>query len=353
MSKSGAKRTILCIEDEPHLRQDIVDELINAGYNALGAADGREALALLKAKRPDLILCDIFMPHIDGYNFLGTLRNMRPDLADVPLIFLTALSGREAVIDGKRAGADDYLVKPIDFDLMLATIEARLGQIDRIGQMAELGLAALRDALAASPSSKSAGMEQVLDMLSFGIVLVSASGVVFANRMARGIHEAGDGLVIRETIHAISAQLSADLRALIEQACVATRQGSDYLASLSVPRSRSEYNFLLTICALPPTDHGAEPAQAVIFVSDPSRRPAVPNTVLSGLFGLTPTEAEVARGLAHGRRTDEIASDLSISATTVAFHLRNLFDKTGTHRQADLIALILTGLASITDPVSN
>ncbi|MBB4051235.1 DNA-binding CsgD family transcriptional regulator [Devosia subaequoris] len=60
----------------------------------------------------------------------------------------------------------------------------------------------------------------------------------------------------------------------------------------------------------------------------------------------------MARALAGGRRTDEIAKELAISATTVAFHLRNLFGKTGTHRQADLVALILTGLASIS-PAKN
>src|SRR5690606_27142745 len=70
MSEGGAKKTILCIEDEHRLRQDILDERAEAGYGALGASDGREALALLNRKRPDLILCDISMPRLDGYGFL-------------------------------------------------------------------------------------------------------------------------------------------------------------------------------------------------------------------------------------------------------------------------------------------
>ena len=104
----------------------------------------------------------------------------------------------------------------------------------------------------------------------------------------------------------------------------------------------------MTVCSLPePQVSVSSEKLAVVFISDPTRRPDVSNAVLSDLFGLTPTEAEVARALASGLRTDEIARDLAISATTVAFHLRNLFGKTGTHRQADLVALILTGLASI------
>src|SRR5690554_3250366 len=200
MSGGGTAKTILCVEDERRLRQDIIDELEIAGYDALGAADGREALALLDARRPDLILCDISMPRLDGFGFLETMRDTRPDLADVPLVFLTALGGRDHVINGKRAGADDYLVKPIDFDLMLATIESRLGQIERIGHKAERDVGALRDALYASSLGKSAGLERILDMLSFGVILVSRSRVVFTNRAARDIYEAGRELIIGSTL---------------------------------------------------------------------------------------------------------------------------------------------------------
>src|SRR5690606_1328024 len=98
MSGVGTAKTILCVEDEHRLRQDIVDELAIAGYNALGAADGREALTLLDARRPDLILCDISMPRLEGLGFLETMRDTRPDLADVPLVFLTALGGRDHII---------------------------------------------------------------------------------------------------------------------------------------------------------------------------------------------------------------------------------------------------------------
>jgi DNA-binding NarL/FixJ family response regulator len=322
-------KTILCVEDEGRLRQDIIDELEIAGYGTLGAADGNEALTLLHSRRPDLILCDISMPRLDGFGFLETMRRTRPDLADVPLVFLTALGGRDHIINGKRAGADDYLVKPIDFDLMLATIEARLGQIERIGRKIEEDVATLRDAFSASPSGKHAGMERILDMLSFGVVLVSRSRVVFANRVARHIHEAGGGLVIGETLFAPSSRLSGELATIIEAACSAAGEGQDHLASLCAPSS-GERDLLLTICALP--------------------RPTVSGTILSELFGLTPTEADVACAIAHGRRTGEIAADLSISPTTVAFHLGNVFEKTGTRRQADLIALILTALASIAAP---
>lgn len=351
MSERETKPRILCVEDEVHLRRDIVEELATAGYDAVGAADGEEALALLERDRPDLILCDISMPRLGGYGLLDAVKRDRRELADIPFIFLTAFDQREHVIKGKRAGADDYLVKPIDYDLMLATVEARLRQVSRIDDRARQELAALRQALADSRSGVDGRTRRVLDILSFGVVLVCGTRIVFANRAAMAIHRDGDGLAIATTLRTGSHLVDKAIRSVLDEACVAAQAGRDHLASLSIPRPSGRRDFLLTVCALPDdADPCDDDARAVVFISDPERRPAMPGQVLSGLFGLTPTEAEVARALAQGRRTDEIAASLGIAPTTVAFHLRNLFDKTGTHRQADLIVLLLTGLASVGEP---
>lgn len=341
------------MEDERHLQRDIVDELVAAGYEAIGASDGSEALALLATLRPRLILCDVAMPRLNGYEFLDAVRRGRPDLADVPFVFLTAFDQRDAIINGKRAGADDYLVKPIDYDLMLATVEARLRQVGRIDRKRNEEVEALRKVLADDGSEQGGSLRQVLDVLSFGIVVVSSSGVEFANRAARAIHQAQDGLIVDQTLHTGSPLHDGAVRMLLSDACDAAREGSDHLASVSVPRLSGRRDLLLTACALPDSSRASvsEP-QAVVFITDPERRPTVSAKVLCGLFDLTPTEAEVARALTRGRRTEEIARDLSVAQTTVAFHLRNLFDKTGTHRQADLVALLLTGLASIENPSS-
>jgi len=123
---------ILCIEDEPLLLQDLVEELEDAGYEAIPAADGQAALDQLKQVTPDLILCDIMMPRMSGPELLAHVREKLPALSRVPFIFLTALATREDIIRGKKLGADDYLTKPLDFDMLLATVEARLKEVDRI-----------------------------------------------------------------------------------------------------------------------------------------------------------------------------------------------------------------------------
>ena len=124
--------TILCIEDEPEIRQAIVEELEDAGYRTAEAENGQSGLATIVATQPDIVLCDINMPEMDGTEVLTNLREHHPDLADMPFVFLTAQADRTAVLNGKKLGADDYLTKPIDFELLLATVEARLGQVQRM-----------------------------------------------------------------------------------------------------------------------------------------------------------------------------------------------------------------------------
>lgn len=210
-SPSERPYVILCIEDEAQLRRDIRDELIEAGYQVIEAGDGREALAILENQPPDLVLCDISMPGLDGYGVLEALRRNEQEHAEIPFLFLSALGDPRHIVDGKRLGADDYLVKPIDYDLLLATIEARLRQIGRI-------------------------------------------------RSAR--------------------------RAELQQAAC-----------------------------------------------DPG--------TLARYYGLTPAEMRITLRLTQSKTLAQIAAELSVSRATVAFHMRNIFQKTNTGRQAELICLLL------------
>lgn len=206
-STRGRRFVVLCVEDEPQLRRDIADELTDAGYDVIEASSGKEALECLKSTRPDLVLCDISMPGLSGYDVLRSVRERGGDFAETPFVFLSALADPRQIVDGKKSGADDYLVKPIDYDLLLATVDARLRQIERIR----------------------------------------------------------------------STRTNAPV-------------GS-------------------------PAD-------------------------LSSVFGFTPAEARVALLLAQGRTLQQIAGEFGVSRSTVAFHLRNIFQKTRTNRQAELVAML-------------
>ena len=115
--------TILCIEDETEVRNLIVEELKEAGFGTYEAANGREGLAMMISKWPDIVLCDITMPEMSGTELLAEIQLNYPELSATPFIFLTALTDRRNELDALRSGADDYLVKPIDFDVLMAKVE--------------------------------------------------------------------------------------------------------------------------------------------------------------------------------------------------------------------------------------
>jgi len=334
---------IFVIEDEDALRRDIVEELQEAGYRANEAANGEAALRRLSATTPDLVLCDISMPGLDGYGVLESLREMPPELATTPFVFLTALSEPQKVIEGKLLGADDYLVEPVDYDLMLATIAARLRQVERIREHHDDELAALRRALAGLSGK---GAEQVLDLVALGVVLLDGSGqLLYANSAACDLAAAGDCIRIQgEGVIPLDQVSGRAFRHASSETLEAARAGEDKVVGIQLHRVTGEGTLTSLACALPAREDDPPDAPAlVLFLAAPERRSRAPETLLMDLFGLTPTEARVAGALANGARTVDVAEKLGVSQTTVAFHMRNLFQKTGTNRQADLVALILAG----------
>jgi DNA-binding response OmpR family regulator len=118
-------RKILLIDDEGDFRQVIAKQLVKHGFEVLEAPDGKEGLRRAAEGLPDLILCDLNMPEMSGYEVLAALRRDEA-LAGTPLIFLTAQSEPAEVRQGMNLGADDYLTKPVDFLDLLGAIKARL-----------------------------------------------------------------------------------------------------------------------------------------------------------------------------------------------------------------------------------
>jgi CRP-like cAMP-binding protein len=119
------KTKVLIIEDNKDIRENVVEILELAGYEAYEAMNGKAGIELAVNHLPDIILCDIMMPELDGYGVLYML-NKNPDTAAIPFIFLTAKAERVDLRKGMEMGADDYLTKPFDDMDLLNAIETRL-----------------------------------------------------------------------------------------------------------------------------------------------------------------------------------------------------------------------------------
>src|SRR5262245_33313815 len=127
---------ILVIEDEHSLRKDIMEMLSFEGYTLLGAENGLVGIQEARKHLPDLIICDIMMPELDGYDVLDELR--RDSLtAAIPFIFLTARTDKIDRRHGMEQGADDYLTKPFSVGDLLKTISASLQRRDYIERVSK------------------------------------------------------------------------------------------------------------------------------------------------------------------------------------------------------------------------
>ena len=117
--------SILIIEDSPSIRENIAELLQLGGYQTLMAENGRKGMELALIHKPDLIICDIMMPELDGYGVLHLLRS-NPETEHIPLIFLTAKSERSDLRKGMDLGADDYLTKPFEEVELMRAVETRI-----------------------------------------------------------------------------------------------------------------------------------------------------------------------------------------------------------------------------------
>jgi len=118
-------KKILVIEDEPEMRRNLTTILRLEKFQPLDAENGRIGVEMAKKEKPDLILCDVMMPEMDGYGVIAALR-AEADTVAIPFIFLTAKGEKPDIRAGMNLGADDYLTKPVAKPDLLAAIRSRL-----------------------------------------------------------------------------------------------------------------------------------------------------------------------------------------------------------------------------------
>jgi DNA-binding NarL/FixJ family response regulator len=126
---------ILVIEDQPQMRKNLAIILEMENFQVIAAENGRQGVELARQEKPDLIICDVMMPELDGY---GVLQALRADgaLATTPFVFLTAKGDKIELRKGMNLGADDYLTKPVQREDLLAAVQSRLDR--RKAQKAEV-----------------------------------------------------------------------------------------------------------------------------------------------------------------------------------------------------------------------
>lgn len=116
---------ILVVEDDPQISRIVQAKLRNSGYEVIAAADGGAGLSAVQEHKPDLVLLDVMMPVMDGYQVLRWIRSM-PEFARLPVIMLTAKGQERDILSGFKEGATDYIVKPFSPSEVVARVQRAL-----------------------------------------------------------------------------------------------------------------------------------------------------------------------------------------------------------------------------------
>lgn len=127
-------KKILIIEDETQVRANIQQMLDLSEFHTITAGNGLIGVQLAKIEQPDLIICDIMMPELDGYDVLKSLRE-NPETQSIPIIFLTAKAERGDMRQGMELGADDYITKPFTPEELLRAVKIRLVRAEKANQI--------------------------------------------------------------------------------------------------------------------------------------------------------------------------------------------------------------------------
>ncbi|WP_271253307.1 response regulator transcription factor [Pseudanabaena sp. Chao 1811] len=284
---------ILVIEDDDEIRDEIIDILELKGFVAEGASNGRIGLEAAKKKHPELILCDVDMPELNGYGVLKKLQQ-DPDLEDIPFVFLTASSSMDNLRKGMNLGADDYLTKPLQIDQLLTAIATRLQKQEKsnnhkIGSITH-----------SNTTSQQASARQISETSRL------------TPRQSRILQLVNQGKPIVEIADELAVSIDA----------------AELLADIAV-RLNHRLN-LNQNTEIPP-----QLPVAQIATSIPDER-------------LTPRQREILKLVANGMTTKEIAESLFISVKTVETHRGQLMERLNIHDLAGLIRYALrSGLINL------
>jgi two-component system response regulator AtoC len=183
------KASILVVEDDALIRNNLVELLAEVGFDIASADNGADGVALAKARVPDLVICDIMLPQMDGYAVLRALRD-DPATSSVPLIFLTAKGERAEVRLGMNLGADDYVTKPFSIAEVLEAVATRLRRHDEV--VARAREAAEREAATAREATPPAYTP------ADGVVVLAPSMRALYDQAARAAASAINVLILGE-----------------------------------------------------------------------------------------------------------------------------------------------------------
>jgi DNA-binding response OmpR family regulator/DNA-binding CsgD family transcriptional regulator len=297
---------VMIVDDTPDNLALLSDTLSEAGYRVLVATDGLSALEQIAYLKPDIILLDVMMPGLDGFETCKRLK-LAPETEHIPVLFMTALSELDNLLRGFDEGAVDYLVKPIRPPEVLARVDVQLTQVKNLRRA--------ENALLNSPYSALA-----IDT-SGNITWLTPGGICWLDEFSRkhlltGKSEVGI-LLPKPLLDWVKHQIDcSDIST--EEAFESQRAGVDFSAKITACQNTGEYLLILE-------KHSGE------WDLDSVRNS----------LGLTFREAEILMWISRGKTNKEVGIILGSSPRTINKHLEHIFEKLGVVTRAAAVSMVL------------
>jgi PAS domain S-box-containing protein len=311
-------KTILIIQEDKILRENICDFLKAEGYNVISAEDGLVGLQLAMDYLPDLILCGIIMPKMNGYDFYKTIQQINTT-SIIPLIFLTGKAEKEDIRAGMHLGADDYITKPFDLNELLDSVKTRLDKFEKIQQKSDEKFYALTD----NPS--------------IGVFIYSKNKFDFMNEKCANIFGLTNDEISKITFSDLVNSKEKDNVVKKINHCFNKIQNTLHIR-FHANHSREKQNITVEMYAGIVNYKGSDSLignitecisvnNGLLFTdkNDPSAKT------------LTKKELKILSMICQGNSNSEIAQILEISKRTVETHRANIMNKTSAKNAADLV----------------
>ena len=296
---SSAPSTILIVDDVPENLAVLFEVLTDAGFKVLVAESGLTALERLPELQPDLILLDVIMPDLDGFDVCSRIK-ASPEFGDMPIIFMTALTETVDKVRGFQVGAVDYVSKPFEAEEVLARVKAQLELRRLRGELEERNRT-----LATEVERRRIAERQLEESLDQAILVVSGKGRIhFCTRhgwelLGRYFELADEGILPSAILERVQNGLRAPFDLRVGEGCLHVRSFTEGEVNKDTLMLRLEEKLPIL---------SPEPLQAL---------------------GLTPREAEVLFWLTQGKTSPEIAVILDAALNTIKKHAQNIFSKLG------------------------
>lgn len=256
---------VLIAEDEVDIRETIAEILEDEGFMVIQAENGKLAFEAFESSGVDIVVSDIMMPEIDGYELLNLIRKSKNRNSSVPFIFLSALSQKENIIKGTELTANDYLVKPIDFEILVAKIKEKTTNAQKIKLEHEHGITNIKNQI-----SSALPAELTNNIASLSIIVQNLLNEPYGPLPHRKYHE--DLLKVNKTIKKLNNSINNHLDSdIIDKKLNSYEEVIDIIKFFKSSVSRLPENLINRVTFIEPYDNNSFPKvkiekQSIIYI---------------------------------------------------------------------------------------